>query len=134
MDVLFVAAFSPIVTDMPASKRLYMEALGLPLEGDYPMTEKLNGVRHFGLWSLTEAAKSCFGTEDWPSDVPVPQASIEFEVADVAAAAAELESKGYVLLHGAKTEPWKQTIARLLSPEGLIVGVCYTPWFHDSNE
>ena len=27
MEVLFVAAFSPIVTDMPASKRLYMETL-----------------------------------------------------------------------------------------------------------
>lgn len=27
-------------------------------------------------------------------------------------------------------EPWQQTIARLLSPEGLIVGVCHTPWLH----
>ena len=48
----------------------------------------------------------------------------------VAAAARELEARGYRLIHGSRTEPWNQTIARLLSPEGLLVGVCYTPWFH----
>ncbi len=52
MEILFVAGFSPVVDDMAASKRLYIEALNLPLEGDYPMTEKLDGVKHFGLWSL----------------------------------------------------------------------------------
>ena len=52
-----------------------------------------------------------------------PQATIEFEVADVAAAAAELESKGHTLIHGPRTEPWGQVIARLLGPEGLLVGV-----------
>ena len=62
--------------------------------------------------------------------MPVPQATIEFEVADVAAAAAELESRGYRLLHTARTEPWEQITVRLLSPEGLLVAVCYTPWFH----
>ncbi len=61
----------------------------------------------------------------------MPQATIEFEVADVAAAAAELEGKGYRLIHGARTEPWTQVTARLLSPEGLLVAVCYTPSFHD---
>jgi catechol 2,3-dioxygenase-like lactoylglutathione lyase family enzyme len=130
MKILFVANFSPIVTSMAASKRLYMETLGLPLEGDYPMTEKLEGVKHFSLWSLSDAAKSCFGTDDWPSHVPVPQANLEFEVDDVDSAAKELQAKGYTLLHAAKIEPWKQTIARLLSPEGLIVGVCHTPWLH----
>jgi hypothetical protein len=38
----------------------------------------------------------------------------------------ELSARGYRLLHGARTEPWNQTITRLLSPEGLLVGVCYT--------
>ena len=133
MEILFVAGFSPVVDDMAASKRLYVDALNLPLEGDYPMTEKLDGVKHFGLWSLSDAAKSCFGTDEWPSSIPVPQACIEFEVADVDAAAKELEAKGYELLHPAKVEPWKQTIARLISPEGLIVGLSYTPWFHESD-
>jgi hypothetical protein len=64
----------------------------------------------------------------------VPQASVECELAAVdavAAAAAELQASGHQLLHPARTEPWNQTIARLLSPEGLLVGVCYTPWFHE---
>jgi len=65
---------------------------------------------------------------------PRPQASIEFEVADVAAAANELEAKGYRLLHGARTEPWAQTTARLLTPDGLLVAVCYTPLFHDGSD
>ena len=97
------------------------------------MTGKLDGIKHFGLWSLSDAAKSCFGTDEWPNSIPVPQANIEFEVADVEAAAKELEAKGYELLHPAKVEPWKQTIARLISPEGLIVGLSYTPWFHESD-
>jgi catechol 2,3-dioxygenase-like lactoylglutathione lyase family enzyme len=133
LEVLFVAGFSPIVKDMAASKRLYADALGLPLEGDYPMTEKVEGVKHLGLWSLRDAAKSCFGSDEWPADVPVPQATIEFEVADVDAAAKDLEAKGYHLVHPAKVEPWKQTIARLISPEGLLVGVSYTPWHHESK-
>ena len=54
------------------------------------------------------------------------------EVGDVAAAAAELAAKGHHLVHGARTEPWGQITARLLSPEGLLVAVCYTPAFQDS--
>ena len=134
MEVMFVAGFGPIVTDMDASKRLYIEGLNLPLEGDYPMTDKLEGIRHFGLWSLRDAAQACFGTNEWSDSIPVPQASIEFEVADVELAAKELEAQGHKLLHPAKIEPWKQTVARLISPEGLIVGVCHTPWFHEATE
>jgi hypothetical protein len=136
MDILFVAGFAPIVDDMEASKRLYIEGLQLPLPADaeYPSTDALGGVKHFGLWSRAMAAQSCFGMDEWPSDVPLPQATIEFEVADVAAAAAELEGKGHRLLHPARTEPWKQIVARLLSPEGLLVGLSYTPWLHDSSE
>ncbi len=62
--------------------------------------------------------------------VPVPTDSVEFEVEDVSAAAEELEAKGYTLVHGAKTEPWTQVTARLMSPDGVLVAVCYTPWFH----
>ncbi len=133
MKILFVAGFSPIVTDMAASKELYVQALGLPLEGDYPMTERLEGVKHFGLWSLSDAAKSCFGTDEWPSDIPVPQANIEFDVDDVERGAEELERSGHKLLHRAKTEPWGQTIARLLSPEGILIGLSYTPWMRNAE-
>lgn len=137
MDVQFVASVAPIVRDVEAARAFYRDALGLSFEGeegDYLFTQRLGGTKHFGLWPLAEAAAACFGTSEWPRDVPAPQASIEFEVADVAAAAAELEGKGYRLIHGARTEPWAQVTARLLSPEGLLVAVCYTPAFHDGSE
>ena len=134
MRVLFVAGFAPIVGEPEASRRFYVDALGLPLEGDYPRTERLEGVKHFGLWSLSDAAQSCFGTPDWPGNLPVPQATIEFEVDDVEASASELQARGYRLVHPAKVEPWKQTVARVISPEGLLVGLSYTPWFRDAAD
>ena len=129
MKVLFIAGVAPIVKDAAASAAFYRDAMGLPLEGDeYLHTDRLEGTKHFGLWALADAARSCFGTDRWPSDVPIPQAVIEFEVDDVAQAAAEMERPGYRLLTGVKTEPWGQVVARLLSPEGLLLGLTYTPW------
>jgi catechol 2,3-dioxygenase-like lactoylglutathione lyase family enzyme len=136
MDVQFVASIAPIVRDADATRLFYEGALGLSFEGDeggYLFTHKLEGTKHFGLWPLSEAASACFGATEWPADIPVPQASIEFEVADVVAAAAELTAKGYRLIHEARTEPWSQITARVLSPEGLLVAVCYTPLFHETN-
>jgi uncharacterized glyoxalase superfamily protein PhnB len=49
----------------------------------------------------------------------------------VAAAGEELAAAGYELVHPARTEPWGQTVARLLSEDGLIVGISYIPAFHD---
>jgi len=135
MNVQFVTSIAPIVRDTDASRSFYRNALGLSFEGedgDYLFTHKLDGTKHFGLWPLSEAANACFGATEWPADVPVPQASIEFEVPDVAAASAELTAKGYQLIHDARTEPWGQVTARLLSPEGLLVALCYSPSFHDS--
>ncbi|MBV8982419.1 MAG: glyoxalase [Acidimicrobiia bacterium] len=130
MKALFISSFAPIYEDRAATERLYVDTFGLDLEDTdgYLHSEKVDGVKHFGLWPLSQAAEACFGTKEWPSNVPRPQASLEFEVDDVAAAAKELEDRGYHLLHGARTEPWGQTVARLLSPEGLIVGVSYAPW------
>ena len=134
MDIQFVTSVAPIVRDADTSRSFYRDALGLSFEGqegNYLFTHKLEGIKHFGLWPLSEAATACFGTTEWPTDIPVPQASIEFEVADVAVAAAELTAKGYRLIHDARTEPWGQVTARLLSPERLLVAVCYTPLFHE---
>jgi catechol 2,3-dioxygenase-like lactoylglutathione lyase family enzyme len=133
MRVLFIAGFTPIVRDPAAARAFYADALGLQFEGgqgDYVFTEKLAGAKHFGLWPLTEAAQACFGKPEWPSDVPAPQATLELEVDDVAKAAATLEKRGYRLIHAARTEPWKQVIARLLTADGLLIGVCHTPWLH----
>jgi len=139
MQVQFVASVGVIAPDPAASRRLYLDTLGLPLEqrGDYFASERIPGTKHFGVWPLTEAAQACYGTADWPPDVPVPQVSIEFEVADaaaVSAAARELEDNGYTLLHAARTEPWGQTVARMLSDEGLIVGLSFAPSLHDATD
>src|ERR1700741_1443960 len=101
MEVQFVASIAPIVRDADAAPSFYKDGLGLSFEGqagDYVYTHGLDGTKHFGLWPLSEAANACFGTTEWPADIPVPQASIEFEVADVAAAASELTAKGYQLI------------------------------------
>ena len=137
MNVQFVAGIAVVAADPPRSRELYVDALGLPLEAgageEYFHSEHVDGTRHFGVWPLAQAAEACFGKDQWPAEITVPQASIEFEVEDaaaVAAAAAELEERGFRLLHGAREEPWGQTVARLLSVEGLIVGISYAPWFH----
>jgi catechol 2,3-dioxygenase-like lactoylglutathione lyase family enzyme len=135
MEILFVASVAPIAADPSASQKLYVAALGLPLTGDdgYVHSEAVDGVKHFGVWPLSQAAQACFGTPEWPPDVATPQASIEFELADpdaVAAGGVELEERGHTLLHAARKEPWGQTVARLLSPEGLIVGLSFAPWLH----
>lgn len=136
MQIQFISSFAVITRDPSASRRLYVDALGLPLpgaDGDYLHSENIGGAKHFGVWPLAQAAEACFGTPEWPSDRPVPQASVEFEVEDEAAvetAAQEMEERGYPLLHPARREPWGQTVARLLSPENLIVGISYAPWQH----
>jgi catechol 2,3-dioxygenase-like lactoylglutathione lyase family enzyme len=139
MQVQFIASVSVIAPDPAVSRRLYADTLGLPLEqrGEYYASERIPGTKHFGVWPLTEAAQACYGAADWPRDVPVPQASIEFEVADavaVAEAARELEGNGYTLLHSARTEPWGQTVARMLSDEGLIVGLSFAPSLHEATD
>jgi catechol 2,3-dioxygenase-like lactoylglutathione lyase family enzyme len=132
LKVLFVAGFGPLVKDAAASNAFYVDALGLPMEqqagGGYYHSEKLDGVRHFALWPLADAAQSCFGTSTWPKDVPEPHSWLEFDVEDVATASAALKKSGYKLLVEARKEPWGQTVTRLLSPEGILIGLTFTPW------
>jgi catechol 2,3-dioxygenase-like lactoylglutathione lyase family enzyme len=140
MDILFVASIAVIAPDPAQSRKLYVEALGLPLsvaEGtEYWHSEHVEGTRHFGVWPLSEVAEACFGSPEWPADREVPQASVEFEVANAAAvgpAVQELADAGFEVLHGAREEPWGQTVARVLSPEGLVIGISFAPWMHDSG-
>jgi catechol 2,3-dioxygenase-like lactoylglutathione lyase family enzyme len=139
MKIEFVSSFAVITRDPATSRRLYVDTLGLPLEqmgdadSEYYASEHVPGTRHFGVWPLAEAAQACFGTTEWPSTHPVPQASLEFDVADeasVATTARELADAGYTLLHETKTEPWGQTIARVQDVDGTIVGISYAPWMH----
>ncbi|WP_426577342.1 VOC family protein [Xenorhabdus stockiae] len=138
VDILFVAGFGPITQDFSKSKNFYQDTLGLPLKtmdgnNDYLLIESgtLTGVKHFALWPLYQAALSCFGTEQWPQDLSIPQSWIEFEVADLDTATNILLTKGWQLLVNNRQEPWGQRVTRLLSPEGMLVGVTVTPWLHD---
>jgi catechol 2,3-dioxygenase-like lactoylglutathione lyase family enzyme len=137
MNVEWITSIAVIAADPARSRELYVGALGLPLApdagGDYFHSDGIGGSKHFGVWPLAQAAQACFGSDEWPSDRPVPQMSIEFEVQDadaVAAAAVELKERGFELLHEAREEPWGQTVARLLSNEGSIVGISYAPSQH----
>src|SRR6266576_959949 len=116
-EVLFIAGFGPIDRDIAESRKLYADSLGIPFKedaGGYLYTGALQGAKHFALWPLSQAAQSCFGTDCWPDNIPVPQAWLEFEVENVEEATAGLE-------------PWGQTVSRFISPEGLLVGITFTP-------
>ncbi|HKO14413.1 MAG TPA: VOC family protein [Acidobacteriaceae bacterium] len=130
IKILFIAGFGPIVRDPAESRKLYGETLGISFkeeDGEYLHTEAVEGAKTFALWPLSQAAQSCFGRDSWPEDIPVPQAWLEFDVESVEEATAELESRGYRMLVRNKTEPWGQTVSRMLSPEGLLVGISVTP-------
>lgn len=74
-------------------------------DGDYLHTDKLKGVKHFALWPLSQAAQSCFGSENWPSDLPVPQAWLEFDVDDIMQSTTELEKRGEAILVAVTVTP-----------------------------
>jgi catechol 2,3-dioxygenase-like lactoylglutathione lyase family enzyme len=138
MDIHFIASIAVITSDPEKSRKLFVDALGLPLEAspgsDYFHSEHIDGSKHFGVWPLSEAAQACFGTPDWPADRVVPQMSLEFEVGDAEAvqvAAEELRQRGFSLLHDGREEPWGQTVARLQSEEGSIIGISFAPALHN---
>lgn len=137
MDIAFVAGFGPIAPDPAATFRFWARSLGISFDEigpEYFHASDLDGAKVFGLWPLAQAAQSTFGSDTWPDDRPVPQAWIELEVhspAAVDAAAEELRALGHDILVGAHEEPWGQTTARLLSPEGLLLGISYLPSFHE---
>jgi hypothetical protein len=137
IEVLFMSGFGPIVQDDTESQKLYIETLGLPLkkeDNNYCHTDELTGAKYFALWPLSQVAESCFGTKRWPKDIPVPQACLELEVKDVSEATEVLNAKGYKLLVSARKEPWGQIVTRFLSPEGILLGLTYTPWLREGEK
>lgn len=71
---------------------------------------------------------------EWPAEIAAPHAWLEFDTDYITAATRELEERGHRLLVRNRTEPWGQVVTRLLSPEGLLVGVTVTPWMRDQPE
>jgi catechol 2,3-dioxygenase-like lactoylglutathione lyase family enzyme len=138
LKIVSIAGFAVITKDPAPSRALYRDTLGLPMKemGDYIHADRFPGAQHFGVWPLPMAAQSCFGANVWPHEVPEPQATIEFELATieaVGAAVEEMKRQGQDFVHEARMEPWGQTIARFISPEGVLVGLSYAPWLHESE-
>jgi catechol 2,3-dioxygenase-like lactoylglutathione lyase family enzyme len=135
--VAFIAGFGPIIREAEAAHRFWRDGLGIAFDEPAPgyfTNDDLDGVKAFAMWPLTQAAEATFGSAEWPNDIPAPQAWMELDVesADaVAEAVTELEAAGHRVLRGAHEEEWGQTTSRLLSPEGLLIGVTFTPWMHD---
>lgn len=101
--------------------------------GGYLHTEALKGANSFALWPLSQAAQSCFGKDSWPKEVPAPQAWLELDVENVEQATVELESQGHRMLVKNRKEPWGQTVSRFITPEGLLVGITFTPSMRDQK-
>ena len=130
LKILFIAGFGPIVRDIGESRKLYQNVLGVQFKqenGGYLHTEAVSGAKSFALGPLSQAAQSCFGKESWPQTIPVPQAWLEFDVDNVENATAILEANGYRILVKNKKEPWGQIVSRFISPEGLLIGITFTP-------
>jgi Glyoxalase-like domain len=136
IKVLFIAGFGLIVREGAESRKLYSRVLGINFKeevGGYLHTEALKGANSFALWPLEHAAHSCFGKDFWPEEIPVPQAWLEFDVDDVEKATMEMEAQGYRMLVKNRKEPWGQIVSRFLSPEGILVGITFTPFFRKNN-
>lgn len=139
MKIGFVAGFGPIIRDGDAAQAFWRDGLGIEFEEPAPgyfTNDSLDGVKAFAMWPLAQAAEATFGSLDWPDDLPTPQAWLELDVESVDAVAAaieELRAAGHRVVRDAHEEPWGQTTARLLSPEGLLVGITFTPWMHEHS-
>lgn len=64
MKVNFVAGFPPIVKSLDSGRDFYEHRLGLSVRSedseDYSVVD-IPGLTHFGLWTLSDAARSTFG-------------------------------------------------------------------------
>ncbi|UPS64714.1 hypothetical protein [Providencia rettgeri] len=56
---------------------------------------------------------------------------MEFEVADIEKITNSCLKEGYILLVNNRIEPWGHTVTRLLSPEGMLVGLTVMPWLRE---
>lgn len=136
MRPAFIAGFGPIIGDTEAAHDFWRDGLGITFEEPAPgyfTNDTLDGVKAFAMWPLAQAAESTFGSPDWPADLPTPQAWLELDVESaeaVGVAIEEMRVAGHRVLRDAHEEPWGPTTGRLLSPEGLLVGISFTPWMH----
>lgn len=137
MKILFIAGFGPIPDDLAPSRKLYSDDLEIRFneyDGGYMHAQKIEGSKGFAIWPLSLAAEDCFGSRIWPENIPKPQAWLEFEVEEVKESSEEMKRKGYKLLLDSYTEPYGQIVSRFLSPEGILVGLVFTPWLREPGK
>ena len=137
LGILFIAGFGPIVRDTAKRRKLYAEIMG---SWEYALQRKPESIcilrRLAALKPLCSGryrTQSCFGKDSWPDNVPVPQAWLEFDVINVEKATSELDAEGYKMLVKNRKESWGHVVSRFLSPEGLLVGVAFTPALSDNK-
>ena len=138
MEIQFIAGFAVIAPEPAESRKLYVDALGLPLEqadGDYFAQREGSG----GSQALRRLAAGPRGPgvlrhpRRGRATGPSHRRRVEFEVAESArgrGGGGRAGGAGLRALHPPRTEPWGQTVARILTREGLIVGISHAPWHH----
>lgn len=140
MKPAFVAGFGPIIGDAAAAHAFWRDGLGIDFEEPAPgyfTNDTLDGIKAFAMWPLSQAAEATFGSPEWPPDLARPQAWLELDVESpeaVRVAIEEMRAGGHGVLREAHEEPWGQTTARVLSPEGLLIGITFTPWMHEQPD
>ena len=94
MQIMFLAGFGPIGKDQRATHEFWAHTIGIDFQEPAPgyyHASGLDGARAFALWPLERAAQATFGSGEWPSDRPAPQAWVEVEVASPEAVADAVE-------------------------------------------
>ncbi len=139
MNIEFLSTIAVIASDPPASRKLYVDALGLPLEshagGDYHLSEEIAACKSFGIWPLSQAAEALRGpTVAGGSAGAAGQHRVRRRQCrgGWSGCAGTRESR----LRGAAPAPRGavgQTVARQQSPEGAVIGISYAPVLHDQD-
>lgn len=124
-----LAGIAEVVDDIDAAVRFYRDVLGLNVEHElgsgYGLVQ-MPGILHFGLWSRTAAAIATFGDSSAVNRIPLGF-SVGFEVDTVEASSRDMESKGWSIAQGPKTEPWGQQTSRFFTASGALCEICETP-------
>jgi hypothetical protein len=127
-----VAGFTAMSSAFPSRRKQKEEAEG------YLHTEAVPGAKTYALWPISQAARSCFGKDSWPKDIPTPQAWLEFDVESAEKATAVLESGGYRMLVTNKKEPGDKSSAVSFRRKGYwwvlpLLRITFTPLMREQK-
>ncbi len=107
MRLSYVTLF---VEDLEACRRFYGDGLGLALAHDSPsFVQFTTGASTLALHAMRDPARLSRGV------------NLHFDVADAAAAAAEVSQRGVRIEGELRDEPWGARVARAMDPAGNTV-------------